>query len=64
MTGEVTPYKMAIWRYVSARDLESTNERLRPTIAPPPMCMRREADLKAGMDDMSRYAVETAKEKK
>lgn len=55
--SEVTPYRMASWRYIARRDLLETQDRLRPTVAPPPMCIQRKAELESAMDDLGEFGV-------
>ena len=59
MIGEVTPYKMAIWRHLCQRSLDEDRESLRPTIAPPPMCLQVKADLYRAQDELAAFAVKT-----
>jgi hypothetical protein len=45
------------WKYICERDRQETEEAQRQQAeTTSPMCVMREADLRAGMDDMGRYA--------
>lgn len=56
--SDVTPFRMACWRYICERDRLETLERLRP-VSPPPMFCDRLRDDYAEADAMGEFALKT-----
>lgn len=55
--SDVTPFRLAQWRYLCERDRLETLERIKPVVAPPPRFCDVLKDDYAEMDRMAAFAV-------